>query len=160
MNLDWVTVRIELVPFLLKPWGIESYLFTWIRIDLQVITDWVHSDSESYKLGSRFHFGKKLGMKVTFIMANMKIVWKTENFFHVLKSISAKVAEKVRWSVHESETSFNLERDFYSLWSFNPHSNSHVNRVNLDCDWNSIRIQVNYPLITKRRVLNVSKRLK
>ena len=36
----------------------------------------------------------KLGMKSTFIMAEIKIVCKMENFIHVLKCISVKIAEK------------------------------------------------------------------
>ena len=53
--------------------------------------------------------GQGLGMKSTFIMAEIKIVCKVRSFILVLKSISAKIAEKVNWAVHESETSFNLE---------------------------------------------------
>ena len=48
-------------------------------------------------------------MKSTFIMAEINIVWKIGSFIHVFKCISAKIAGKVRLSVHESETSFNPE---------------------------------------------------
>ena len=44
-------------------------------------------------------------------------------FIHVFKCISAKIAGKIRLSVHESETSFNPEWDFRSPWSFNPRLN-------------------------------------
>ena len=43
MNPDWVTVLIELIPFLLRLYEIELYLFTWIRIGLQRIPNWVNS---------------------------------------------------------------------------------------------------------------------
>ena len=42
-------------------------------------------------------------------MASVKIVCKMGNSIHVLKCLSAKIGEKGRCSVHESETSFNLE---------------------------------------------------
>ena len=49
-----------------------------------------------------------LGMKSTFIMAEIKIVWKIGSFIHVFKCIiSAKIVGKPRLSVHEPETSFN-----------------------------------------------------
>ena len=51
----------------------------------------------------------KLGMKSTFIMAEIKIGYKMGSFIHIRKCVSAKIAEKIRWSVHESETSFNPE---------------------------------------------------
>ena len=35
-----------------------------------------------------------------------KIVCKMESFIHVLKRMSTKVTKKIRWSLHESETSF------------------------------------------------------
>ena len=66
----------------------------------------------------------------------------------VYKCISAKISEKIRLSVHESETSFNPEWDFYSLWFFNPQLNLPCKyELSLNCrsDWNSIRIHVNYP---------------
>ena len=49
----------------------------------------------------------KLGTKSTFIMAEIKIVCKMENFIHVFKCVRAKIAGKIRLLVHESETSFN-----------------------------------------------------
>ena len=52
--------------------------------------------------GSRFHTGMKLGMESD----RKKIVCKTGSFVHVLKCINAKIAKKVRLSVHQSETSF------------------------------------------------------
>ena len=48
-------------------------------------------------------------MNSTFIMAEIKIVWKIGSFIHVFKCISAKIAGKIRLSVHKSETSFNPE---------------------------------------------------
>ena len=51
----------------------------------------------------------KLGMKSTFIMAEIKIFCKMGSFIYVYKCISAKIAGKIRLSVHESETSFNPE---------------------------------------------------
>ena len=36
----------------------------------------------------------KLGMKSTFIMAEIKIVYKMGSFIHVFKRISAKITEK------------------------------------------------------------------
>ena len=41
-----------------------------------------------------------------FIMAEIKIVYEMGSFIHILKCV---IAEKIRWSVHESETSFNPE---------------------------------------------------
>ena len=54
----------------------------------------------------------KLGMKSTFIMAEIKIVCKMGNFIHVLKYIRAKIAGKIRLLVHESKTSFNPNEIF------------------------------------------------
>ena len=51
----------------------------------------------------------KLGMKSTFIMAEIKIVSKMGSFIHVYKCISAKIAGEIRLLVHESEKSFNPE---------------------------------------------------
>ena len=45
-------------------------------------------------------------MKSTFIMAEIKSVYKMGSFIQVYKCISAKIAGKIRL-VHESETSFN-----------------------------------------------------
>ena len=60
-------------------------------------------------LDQNFTLKMKLGMKSTFIMAEMKIVCEMGSFIHVFKCISAKVAGKIRLLVHESETSFNPE---------------------------------------------------
>ena len=42
-------------------------------------------------------------------MAEIKIVCKLGSFIHVFTCTSAKIAGKIRLSVHESETSFNPE---------------------------------------------------
>ncbi len=51
----------------------------------------------------------KLGMKLTFIVAEMKIFYKIESFIHVLKCINAKIAETIKGSVHKSGMIFNPE---------------------------------------------------
>ena len=43
-----------------------------------------------------------------------KIACKIESFIQAFKRISAKIAGKIRLSVHKSETSFNPEWDFHS----------------------------------------------
>ena len=48
---------------------------------------------------------------------------KIESFIHVLKCISAKIAETIRGSVHKSRMIFNPEFDFDLSRSFNPQSN-------------------------------------
>ena len=111
-----------------------------IEFILFFIPDWTldperNVNSESCKLGSKFQSWMKLGMKSTFIMAEIKIVCKMGSFIHACKCISAKIARKIRLSVHESETSFNPEWDFHSPWSFNPQLNSpckHELRLNPD----------------------------
>ena len=98
-------------------------------------------------LDRNFPSWMKLGMKSTFIMAEIKIVCKMGSFIHVFKCISAKITGKIRLSVHESETSFNPEWDFHSPWSFNPQLNSHLNTNwvwSVVQDWNSIWIHANY----------------
>ena len=51
----------------------------------------------------------KLGIKSTFIMAEIKIVCKMGSFIDVFKCISAKITGKIRLSVQESKTNFNPE---------------------------------------------------
>ena len=106
-GLSCNSFRIEFIPFFIPYWTLDP--------------EW-NVDSESWKLG-KFHSWMKLGMKSTFIMAKIKIVCKMGSFIHVFKSISAKITEKIRLLVHESETSFNPEWDFHSPWSFNPQLN-------------------------------------
>ena len=67
------------------------------------------SGLSSLNLWSRFHSGMKLGMKLTFIVAEMKYFCEIERFIHVLKCISAKIAETIRVSVHKSGMIFNPE---------------------------------------------------
>ena len=55
----------------------------------------------------------KLGMKSTFIMAEMKSVCKMGSFIQVYKCISAKIAGKIKL-VHESETSFNPQIELFN----------------------------------------------
>ena len=107
-GLSCNSFRIEFIPFFIPDWTLDP--------------EW-NVDSESCKLGSKFHSWMKLGMKSTFIMAEIKIVCKMGSFIHVFRCISAKIARKLRLLVHESETSFNLEWDFHSSWSFNPQLN-------------------------------------
>ena len=57
-----------------------------------------------------------------------RIVFKMRSFIH--NNISAKITKKIRWSVHESETS--PERDFDLPQSFNLISVSHVNTVKFE----------------------------
>ena len=47
--------------------------------------------------------------KSMFIVAEIKIICKMRSFIHVFKCISAQIVGKIRLSVHESETGFNLE---------------------------------------------------
>ena len=42
-------------------------------------------------------------------MTEIKIVCKIGSFIHVFKCINAKIAGKIRFSAHESVTSFNPE---------------------------------------------------
>ena len=56
----------------------------------------INVDSESCKLGSRFHSGMKLGMKSTFIMAEIKIVCKMGSFVHILKCVGSKIEKKLK----------------------------------------------------------------
>ena len=51
----------------------------------------------------------KLGIKLTFIVAKMKIFFKIESFIHVLKCISAKIAETIRGSLNKSGMIFNSD---------------------------------------------------
>ena len=90
-------------------------VFTWIRIEFQ--SKCRNIDSKSYKLGSKFHSWMKLGMKSTFIMAEIKIVCKMGSFIHVYMCIRAKIFRKIRLSGW----------DFHSPWSFNLNSIPHVN---------------------------------
>ena len=39
-------------------------------------------------------------------MAKIKIIYKMGSFIHIIECVSDKIAEKIRWSVHESETCF------------------------------------------------------
>ena len=86
----------------------------------------------------RFHSRMKLRMKSTFIMAIIRTVFKMGSFIHIIKYISAKITKKIRWSVHESETTFSPERDFDLPQSFNLNLNS-----SLSCKhgqiWNVVR---------------------
>ena len=107
-GLSCNSFRIEFISFFIPDWTLDP--------------EW-NVDSESCKLGSKFHSWMKLRMKSTFIMAEIKIVCKMGSFIHVYKCISAKVTGKIRLLVHESETSFNPEWDFHSPWSFNPQLN-------------------------------------
>ena len=102
------SIRIEFIPFFISDWTLDP--------------EW-NVGSESCKLGSKFHSSMKLGMKSTFIMAEIKIVCKMGSFIHIFKCISAKIAGKIRLLVHESETSSNPEWDFHSPWSSNPQFN-------------------------------------
>ena len=123
-GLSCNSIRIGFIPFFIPDWTLDP--------------EW-NVDSESCKLGSKFHSSMKLGMKSTFIMAEIKIVCKMGSFVHVFKS-------------------FNPEWDFHSPWSFNPQfilpwNTNWVWRVVRD--WNSIRIHVNYPVekVAFRRLL-------
>ena len=115
-GLSCNSFRIEFIPFFIPDWTLDP--------------EW-NVDSESCKLGSKFYSWMKPGMKSTFIMAEIKIVFKKRSFIHVFKCISAKIAGKVRCSVHESETSFNPEWDFHLPWSFSPQLNEH--ELSLKC---------------------------
>ena len=57
-----------------------------------------------------------------------------------MKYVSAKIAEKIRWSVHESETSFKPEWDFHSPWPDNPHSISHINTNWIFIAWSGLKL--------------------
>ena len=107
-GLSCNSFQIEFIPFFIPDWTLDP--------------EW-NVDSESCKLGLKFHSWMKLGMKSTFIMAEIKIVCKMGSFIHVFKCISAKITGKIRSLVHESETSFNPEWDFHSQWSFSPQLN-------------------------------------
>ena len=110
MNQDWVATHS----------GSSSLHFSFFIPDWTLDPEW-NVDSESCKLGSKFHSWMKLGVKSTFIMVGIKIDCKMGSF---ATYISAKIAGKIRLLVHESETSFNPEWDFHSpWWSFNPQLN-------------------------------------
>ncbi len=49
--------------------------------------------------------------------------FRIESFIHVLKCVSAKIAETIRGSVHKSGMIFNPEYDVDLQRSFNPQSN-------------------------------------
>ena len=104
-GLSCNSFRIEFIPFFIPDWTLDP--------------EW-NVDSESCKLGWKFHSWIKLGMKSTFIVAEIKIVCKMGSFIHVCRCISAKIVRKIRLLVHESETSCNPEWDFHSPWSLNP----------------------------------------
>ena len=61
-----------------------------------------------------------------------KDCFQNEKFHSHIKYISAKITKKIRWSVHESETTFSPERDFDLPQSFNINSVSHVNTVKFE----------------------------
>ena len=63
-GLSCNSFRIEFIPFLIPDWILDP--------------EW-NVDSESCKLGSKFHSWMKYGMKSTFIMAEIKIVCKIQN---------------------------------------------------------------------------------
>ena len=95
MNPEWVTIRIELIPFLLRPyigdWIIclhkSGLSFNSFRIEFIpfFILDRTHDPEWNIKLEScehesRFHSG----MKSTFIMAEIKIIYKMGILFTYL----------------------------------------------------------------------------
>ena len=126
--------------------------FTWIRIEFQSGSNsfrfsWDHRglnyiclhesglSCNSFRI-KFIHFScnswMKLGMKSTFIVAEIKIVCKLGSFIHVFRCISAKITGKIF-----------ICRDPSILNSI-----SHVNTTwvwSVVQDWNSIRIHVNYP---------------
>ena len=94
-RLSFNSFRIEFIPFFI----LDRTLDPERNIELK-----------SCKHGSRFH----CGMKSTFIMAEIKVIYKMGSFIHIVKCVSAKIAKKIRCSVHESQTSLNPEWDFQS----------------------------------------------
>ena len=97
-----VTIRMELISFLLRALRIELHLSIWIRIELQLVLYWVYSILHvgsttvfrmkcwfgiMYKRGFRFHSAMKLGMKSMFVMAEKQTFYKMGSFTHVPKCI-------------------------------------------------------------------------
>ena len=66
-GLSCNSFRIEFIPFFIPDWTLDP--------------EW-NVDSESCKLGSKFHSWIKLGMESTFIMAEIKIVCEMGSFIH------------------------------------------------------------------------------
>ncbi len=63
-------------------------------------------------------------------MAEMKIFAKIESFIHVLKCISAKIAETVRGSIHKSGIGFSIRNKiliYRDLSILNP-----ISHINMD----------------------------
>ena len=141
-GLSCNSFRIEFIPFFIPDWTLNP--------------EW-NVDSKSCKLGSKFHSWVKLGMKSTFIMAEIKIVCKMGSFIHVSKCISAKITGKIWLSVQESKTSFNPEWDFHSQWSFSPQLNFPCkHELSLKCrlGLKLNPVHVNYPLVLLRKQRN------
>ena len=133
-GLSCNSFRIEFIPFFIPDWTLDP--------------EW-NVDSESYKPGSKFHSRMKIGMKSTFIVAEIKIVCKMGSFIHVFRCISAKIVRKKRllgtWLKRVSIQNEIFIRGGLSILNSIYHVNT--NWVwNVVRDWNSIRILVNYPL--------------
>ena len=109
---DWVYS-----PFYIPDWITRMSIQNHVNLDRDFTLEWNSSE-----------------MKSRLIIANIKIVCKMGNFIHVLKCIGPKIAKKVRWLVHESETSFNPEWYLDSPGSFHPQLNlSGDHELNLKC---------------------------